>query len=138
MANPVCGTSIELLNTVFSSGLIFNDGHELRARLEAGDDVAQIVEDLNNEFGNPRMGTRILRIMRNWPPLHLEFVTETVAWALSKLDTADRVMINWKGDAEHDETVTKVELRDHTLLIEFAHPPFEGRAAREAATAATV
>ena len=133
-----CTSAIELLNNVFSSGLIFNDGHELRARLEAGDDIAQIVEDLNNEFGNPRMGTRVLRIMRNWPPLHLEFVTETVAWALSKLDTADRVMISWKGDAEHDETVTKVELRDHTLLIEFAHPPFEGRAAREAATAATV
>ena len=53
----------------------------------------------------------------------MEAVTRLVGWALEKLDTDDRVMIEWKGDAEYHETVTKFELRNNTLHIEFAHPP---------------
>ncbi len=64
----------------------------------------------------------------NWPDLHLEAVSKVVQWALTKLDTDDRIMIKWKGDADSTETVTKFELRDHTLVIEFAHPPGSMRA----------
>lgn len=124
-----CTQAMELMNTVFSSGLVLNDGHEIYARLEAGDDVATVIDDLNKEFGNPRAGKRIQQVMENWPPLHLELVTQAVTWALSKLDTDDRVMINWKGDADNPETVTKIELRDKSLLIEFAHPPFSDQPA---------
>ena len=54
---------------------------------------------------------------------HTEAVAQMVQWALGKLDTEDRITIRWKDDAEYRETVTKFELRDHELLIEFAHPP---------------
>ena len=84
------------------------------------------------EFGQPDMVVDVQKVVRNWDPLHMEAVTKLVGWALGKLDTEDRVMIEWKGDAEYHETVTKFELRDHTLYIEFAHPPV---AATQAAAA---
>ena len=127
-----CPEAMEMLNLVFSSGLIGNDGHEIAARLEAGDSVEDIVGDLAVEFGQPEMVVDVQKVVRNWDPLHMEAVTKLVGWALGKLDTEDRVMIEWKGDAEYHETVTKFELRDHTLYIEFAHPPV---AATQAAAA---
>ncbi len=117
-----CSATMELLNTVFASGLILNDGHEIYARLNAGDDVLDIVEELNGKFGRPRLARAIRSVGESWPPLHREAASQMVRWALSKLDTDDRVTIQYKGDAEHPDTVTRFELRDHTLVIEFAHP----------------
>jgi len=123
MAVPGCLESMELLNAIFQTPLILNDGHEIYQRLQAGDDVVSIVEDLNEKFGRPRLARAIREVGEAWPPLHLEAASELVKWALSKLDTDDRVIIQWKGDADSPETVTRFELRDHALLIEFAHPP---------------
>jgi hypothetical protein len=120
---------MKLMNVVFSSGIVANDGHEILARLNAGDDILEVVEDLNMNFGRPRMARAVRAVGENWPDLHLEAVTKLVQWALTKLDTDDRIMIKWKGDADSTETVTKFELRDHTLVIEFAHPPESLRAA---------
>jgi hypothetical protein len=114
---------MEVLNTVFSSGLIGNDGHEIAARLEKGHHVADIVGDIAVEFGRPDAVVDVQNVVRAWDSLHMEAVTRLVGWALGKLDTEDRLLIEWKGDAECHETVTKFELRDHTLRIEFAHPP---------------
>jgi hypothetical protein len=119
---------MELLNQVFTTALILNDGHEIFARLNAGDDMIDIVDELNNKFGRPRMGKAIRAVGEHWPSHHLEAVGTLVQWALSKLDTDERITIDWKGDADCPETVTKFELRDHRLLIEFAHPPFPLRA----------
>lgn len=123
MPDVSCGNAMELLNLVFSSGIIRNDGHEILARLEAGDDLADIAEGLGVKFGKPGNAGEIRRVMENWPPLHLEAVNQMLRWALGKLDTDDRVTVKYRGDAEHPETVTKFELRDHELMIEFAHPP---------------
>ena len=118
-----CPEAMELLNQVFGSGLIFNDGHEIFARLTAGDEVVDIVEDLGLKFGSEDAARPIRNVIENWPSQHLEAVGEMVRWALGKLDSEDRVTIAWKGNADHPETVTRFELRDHSLLIEFAHPP---------------
>jgi hypothetical protein len=123
MAVPGCLEAMAVLNHVFAVPLILNDGHEIYQRLQAGDDVVSIVEDLNTKFGRPRLARSIRKVGDGWPPLHLEAVSEMVRWALGKLDTEDRILINWKGDDESPETVTRFELRDHELLIEFAHPP---------------
>ena len=118
-----CPESMELLSKVFSTALILNDGHEIRARLADGDNVLDIVGDLNDKFGRKRMGRAIRSVGENWPALQLEAVTEMVKWALGKLDSDDRITISWRGDAECQETVTRFELKDNSLLIEFAHPP---------------
>jgi len=123
MAVAGCLEAMAVLNNVFAVPLILNDGHEIYQRLQAGDDVVSIVEDLNTKFGRPRLARAIRQVGEGWPPLHLEAVSEMVRWALGKLDTEDRILINWKGDDESPETVTRFELRDHALLIEFAHPP---------------
>lgn len=133
MADSQCLEAMQLLNMVFSSGIIFNDGHEILARLEAGDEVAGLIEDYSKKFGKAEMAGGIRAVTENWPPLHLEAVSQMLQWALGKLDTSDRVMIKWRGDAEHPETVTKFELRDHTLEIEFAHPPVNIPAAQMSA-----
>lgn len=117
-----CMEAMQLLNMVFSAGFIFNDGHEIFARLDAGDDVADIADDFSEKFGKKEMAGPIREVIEGWPRLHVEAVGQLLHWALGKLDTEDRVMIKWKGDDENPETVTRFELRDHTLLIEFAHP----------------
>lgn len=123
MPDSQCVQAMELLNQVFGSGLIFNDGHEILARLENGDDVGDIVADLGRKFGEAGTDDVVTRVVESWPPLQLQLVSQAVRWALAKLDTDDRVTIKWRGDAESPQTVTKFELRDHELVIEFAHPP---------------
>jgi hypothetical protein len=118
-----CTEAMQLLNMVFSAGIIFNDGHEIFARLDAGDDVADIAADVAKKLGQMDKAGPVQAVIEGWPRLHVEAVSQLLHWALGKLDTEDRVMIKWKGDDEHPETVTRFELRDHTLLIEFAHPP---------------
>ena len=100
-----CPEAMEMLNLVFSSGLISNDGHEIAARLEAGDSVEDIVGDLAVEFGQPDMVVDVQKVVRNWDPLHMEAVNKLVGWALGKRDTEDRVVNEWKGDREDDSTV---------------------------------
>lgn len=118
-----CPEAMELLNQIFLTPLILNDGHEILVRLNAGDDVLDIVGELNEKFGRRRLGKAIRTVGEKWPSMQLEAVSALVAWALSKLDTEDRISISWKGDAEHHETVTRFEVRDHELHIEFLHPP---------------
>jgi hypothetical protein len=118
-----CAETVHLLNAVFQTYFIYNDGHEILARLNSGDDVVDIVQALNRRFGRREYRPLINALGQAWPPQHLEAITTMVRWALEKLDTDDRVMIEWKGNAMHRETVTKFELRDHLLTIEFAHPP---------------
>ena len=127
MSDVHCAEAMELVNAVFGSGLIFNDGHEIHARLEAGDDLGDILVELNGKFGKPRRAEAMRRVVAGWPPLHREAVEKMIHWALSKLDTSDRILIEYKGDAESDATVTRFEFRDHTLLIEFSHPPARRR-----------
>ncbi len=123
MGGSGCIEAVELLNLVFATSLILNDGHEILARLRAGDEVADLAEEYARKFGKAEMAEEIRQVTENWPPLHMEAVSQITQWALGKLDSDDRITINWKGDAEHPETVTRFELRDHTLLVEFAHPP---------------
>ena len=127
MADVGCQAAVELLNAVFGSGLILNDGHEIYARLQAGDELADIAgevgEKLGEKLGRPASVADLQRVTNNWPDLHREAVARMLEWSLSKLDTEDRITVQWKGDDHHPETVTKFELRDHTLKIEFAHPP---------------
>ncbi len=123
MPIPMCLQAMELLNTVFSSPFIFNDGHEILTRLNAGDELADIVEGLGTKFGRPEEAGGFRQVVQTWPPLHLEAVSQMVQWALSKLDSPDRIAIRWQGDAEHSETVTKFQLQGQILTVEFAHPP---------------
>lgn len=129
MVDIPCAQGMELLNQIFQTAIILNDGHEILARLENGDEVVEIAEDLGKKFGQPEMAANIRRVFERWPPLHVEMVASAVQWALSKLDTDDRVTIKWSGDAEYPETVTRLELRDHSLRVEFAHPPFGAQVA---------
>jgi len=133
MAELGCPEAMQLMSVVFSVPTILNDGHEIRDRLKAGDGIPEIVEGLVGKFGRRGAIRRIRPVMERWPPLHLEAVARVVQWALEKLDTEDRLSIQWKGDADHPETVTRFELRGNALLIEFAHPPAAARAAGSAA-----
>jgi len=125
MPDTGCSIAVDLLNLIFGSALILNDGHEIYARLSAGEHPADVVVDLGKKFKRwERMQPeRVETIIRNWPDLHMEAVSSMVTWALSKLETPERVMISWKGDAEYPETVTRFELRGNNLQIEFLHPP---------------
>jgi hypothetical protein len=117
---------VRLLNLVFGTKLIMNDGHEILTRLREGDDLADVVVDLGSKFNGFRRveAFQAASIARAWPALHQEAVSKMVQWALEKLDDDEnRVWISWKGDAEHPETVTRFELNGNRLQIELAHPP---------------
>ncbi len=123
MAASGCSSAMELLNQLFETALILNDGHEIFARLAAGDDPADLVEEYARKFGRPAAVEDIRQVTDNWPPLHIEATGRIVEWALSKLDTDDRITVHWKGDAASPETFTRFELRGNDLTVEFAHPP---------------
>jgi hypothetical protein len=123
MSGTGCLEAMELLNLAFATVFILNDGHEILARMSAGEDVAAIAADYSARLGKGESADEIAKVIKGWPPLHLEAVTQVVRWALGKLDTDDRITIHWKGDADSPETVTRIELRDQEMLVEFAHPP---------------
>jgi hypothetical protein len=123
MAGSGCLEAMALLNVFFATAMVLNDGHEVLARLEAGEDVAEICDDYCRKLGREDHIAESRRLLKNWPPLHLEVVTQLVRWALGKLDTDDRITIHWKGDEDSPETVTRFELKGHEMIIEFAHPP---------------
>ncbi len=125
MADVGCGEAVQLLNVVFGTALILNDGHEIYARLSAGDHPADVLVELGKKFDGFKRARpeAVEQIVRNWPEHHMEAVGKMVQWALSKLDTDDRITIKWKGDADYPETVTRFEIRGNELEIEFAHPP---------------
>ena len=125
MADVGCTIAIDVLNLIFQSALVMNDGHEIYARLSAGDHPADVVVDLGKKFKRwDRLRPQVVEsVIRNWPDTHMEAVSSMVTWALSKLETPDRVTISWKGDADYPETVTRFELRGNNLQIEFLHPP---------------
>jgi hypothetical protein len=127
-----CTEAMNILNLVFQTTLVANDGHEILVRLQAGDEPADILLDLGRKFSRFKVAgeDRVGRIIRQWPPLHGEAVSQMLQWALSKLDTDERVSISWKGDDESPETVTRFELRGNHLQIEFAHPPVGQRQAQ--------
>ena len=128
MADLGCNEAILTLNAVFQSALILNDGHEILARLQTGDDPADIVTDLASKFRTLKRAdaARVQQVISAWPRLHMEAVGEVLKWALGKLDTDERISISWKGDADNPETVTRFELRGNQLQVEFAHPPPSG------------
>lgn len=127
MVNVGCTAMVEVLNVLFGSDLILNDGHEILAQLQAGDELADIAGEVGAKFGNPARVEDIRRVTSAWPDHHQKAVSQMLQWALSTLDTEERITVKWKGDDEHPETVTRFELRDHTLTIEFAHPPVGSR-----------
>lgn len=127
MANVGCQAMVEVLNVLFGADLILNDGHEILARLQAGDELADIAGEVGAKFGNPARVEDIRLVTSNWPDHHQRALSQMLQWALSTLDTEDRITVKWKGDDQHPETVTRFELRDHTLTIEFAHPPVGSR-----------
>ena len=123
MAIPACEAAMQTLNAAFQIPYIFNDGHEIYARLRADEPLEEIAEDLGNKFGAEGTGEMMRQLMKHWPRQHLEGVKRICEWALEKLYTDDRILITWDGTEVSPETVTRIELRDKELRIVFAHPP---------------
>jgi hypothetical protein len=125
MVDLGCSETMTILNHVFATALIMNDGHEILARLNAGDDPADIVLELGRKFGQFRTAgpDRVESVISAWPALHKEAASVVLQWALSKLDTEERISIAWKGDDTSPDTLTRFELRGNRLTIEVAHPP---------------
>ncbi len=68
MAASGCSEAMELLNLLFATPLIFNDGHEILARLNAGDDIADLAEDYARKFGRAEKAAEIRKVTERWPP----------------------------------------------------------------------
>jgi hypothetical protein len=126
MASFGCAQTVGILNFLFDPRVIKNDKDEILARLVGGDSLASVLVDLGSRFQRFRRSSRLTEIesvVNNWPAVHLEAIRALVIWSLSSLDTSEPVRLRWKGDAEYHETVTKFEVRDNEVVIEFAHPP---------------
>ena len=115
-----CSEAMIALNVIFGTALILNDGHEILACLEAGEDPVLHVGKKHHAEEHIQA---FMKLKKSWPKLHFEAIDEMLKWALRKLDTDDRVTIEWKGDDQYHEIMTRMELRGNKLLIEFLHPP---------------
>src|SRR4051812_28206468 len=105
MVDIGCDVTMDALNRFFNSPLVFNDSHDIYARLSAGEPIADVLVDVAAIFYGAK-STRlkaVQRVVQNWPDLHLEFVRNMVMLALAKIDSDDRLQITWKGDADNPE-----------------------------------
>ena len=121
-----CAHTVDILNFLFDPRVIKNEREEILARLVGGDSLSSVLVDLGGRFQRFRRSsllTEIETVVNNWPAKHLEAIRAVVIWSLSSFDTDEPVRLRWKGDADYHETVTKFEVKDNEVMIEFAHPP---------------
>jgi hypothetical protein len=130
MASFGCAQTVNVLNFLFDPRVIKNERTEILAKLNAGDSLSSVLLSLGSKFQRFQRSSRLTEIesvVNGWPARHLEAIRALVIWSLSSQDTDEPVRLRWKGDADYHETVTKFEIREDEVVIEFAHPPVAAR-----------
>lgn len=126
MADVFCLEAMKVLNRVFDERVVDRHLDDLIARFSEGDSLKAVLIDLAEDQKKFKKNTRVMGVgwvAENWPESHLQVVRSTVLWALSQRQQGNPIKLNWKGDAENDETVTRIEITGDEVTIEFAHPP---------------
>ena len=126
MSDIFCIEAMKVLNRVFDDRVVDSHLDDLVQRFSEGDSLKAVLVDLAEDQKKFKKNTRVMGVgwvAENWPESHLEVVRSTILWALKQRQQGNPLKIHWKGDAENDETVTRVEIKGDEVTIEFAHPP---------------
>lgn len=126
MADVFCRLMTEAMTDFFKEEVIGGREEQILQRLTAGESLPAFVHESVREVRTFRRqavlaGTN--QVVENWPAEHHDMIRSALMWALQKRLSGSPVKVTWKGDDEHEEFVTRIEIKDDELVLDFAHPP---------------
>jgi len=119
-----CRLSVAYLNRLFSAPRPAGEPPEIVARVAQGEDFTKVLlEKVREEYGSVSQRTRAIEfVVGHWPREHLDVVQSMLEANIKRRPQEEPLQVIWKGDAEYDETVTRFEVGENKLVVEFAHP----------------
>jgi hypothetical protein len=128
MGDGGCIQAIDLLNFLTDPRVLRQHGEEIAARFEAGQSYDEMLVGLGEKFRRFRSANRVLQVThtgQDWPKDHYEPIKQMVLYAIQQAKTGNDFRLTWKGDADYDETLLRIDVRENGMTIEFLHPPAE-------------
>lgn len=130
MPDIFCRLMTEAMTDFFKEEVIGGREKEILQRLIAGESLPTFVHESVKEVRQFRRQALLAgtnQVVENWPLEHHEMIRSALMWALQKRVQGAPVKVTWKGDDEHTEFVTKIEIKGDELVLDFAHPPAVAR-----------
>lgn len=125
MADWGCRLAVGYLNRLFSAPRPAGESPEIVARVAAGEDFTDVlIEKVRAEYGALSQRTRAVEfVVGHWPQEHVDVVQAMLEANIKRRPIEEPLQVIWKGDADNPETVTRFEVGENRLVVEFAHPP---------------
>jgi hypothetical protein len=117
---------MEVLNFLFLDRVMGAMTDEVLMRLKANESMGTIAAQIGDRFDLLRGYTKsadVLRIIDHWPEAQLDMIRDTVIRGLEQRQKGVAMRFHFRGDDEYPETLTRIEVRENDITIEFLHPP---------------
>ena len=126
MGDGGCIQAIDLLNFLTDPRVLRQHGDEIAARFIAGESYSEMLVGLGEKFSRFKNHNRVLNVThtgQDWPMEHYEPIKHMVLYAIEQAKHGNEFRLSWKGDADYDETLLRIDVREKGMTIEFLHPP---------------
>jgi len=126
MADVGCCKVMEAMGFIFAEERLDEIGEELLRRFRSDERFGDIIAEIGDRyrcFPGKTRSSEARRIIEHWPAAHLAMVRSAIIWGITNRNAGVPTRFHWKGDDEHPETVTRFEIKDADIYVEFAHPP---------------
>jgi hypothetical protein len=126
MGEGGCVSAIDLLNFLTDPRVLRQHGDEIVERFMAGQSYSEMLVGLGEKFSRFRSSRRVIEVTHtgeDWPVEHYQPIKQMVLYAVEQAKQGNDFRLKWKGDADYDETLLRIEVREKEMTIEFLHPP---------------
>ena len=126
MTDTGCCKTMETLNFLFNDRVLGPFTEEVLVRLKSDQLMGSIAAEIGTRFDLLRGYTKaedVIHIIEHWPEAQLQMIRSTVVWGLEQRLKGTTMRFHFRGDDEFPETLTRIEVRDNDITIEFLHPP---------------
>jgi hypothetical protein len=126
MGDGGCIQAIDLLNFLTDPRVLRQHGDDIAARFQAGQSYEELLVGLGEKFSRFRSTNRVIQVThtgQTWPQQHYEPIKQMVLYAIEQAKVGNDFRLKWKGDADYDETLLRIDIREDGITIEFLHPP---------------
>ena len=128
MGDSGCIQAIDLLNFLTDPRVLRQHGDEIAARFNESESYSAMLTGLGDKFRRFKNTNRVLQVTNTgetWPMEHYEPIKQMVLYAVEQAKKGNDFRLTWKGDADYDETLLRIDVRENGMTIEFLHPPAE-------------